>query len=298
MGDLLINLLLLLGTSIVIITSAIYIYFKNICRFWKVRGIPGPEPKIIVGNMDKLVRFQITEAEQLDIFYKKYKNEKYIGVFSLWNPAILVRDAELAKRIMETDFEHFMNHNEVRGHVQSDSVMESLFAMKGEIWKSRRAIFTKLFTPMKLKDYSEILQDSLSLLLKDLDSKLNEDFEIIPILERHFVRSICSIFYGIDVSKDDKRINKFIECAEAFGSPPLSSVFNVIFYNTAPKLFKLLKIHIYPLLLWKYFSSFTIEVISARHQNYIKRNDFLDLIIKCKEEGILDGESKYRFLLR
>jgi cytochrome P450 family 9 len=77
------------------------------------------------------------------------KEQKVCGLYYLWKPVLLVTDPELIKSVLITDSSHFINHPPTTNLEATDRIAWSLFFMKDDLWKHRRAIFSSAFTPKR-----------------------------------------------------------------------------------------------------------------------------------------------------
>lgn len=81
--------------------------------------------------------------------YDLYKcsNEPIEGIYLLFRPALLVRDADLVKCILSTDASSFYD----RGiyHNPDDPVANNMLMMTGQEWKTTRGKLTPTFTSGK-----------------------------------------------------------------------------------------------------------------------------------------------------
>lgn len=104
----------------------------------------------------------------------KRSNEPIVGIYLLFRPALLVRDADLAKNILTTDFANFYD----RGiyHNPNDPVADHMLMLPGKAWKQLRAKLSPTFSSSKLKVMMPaILQKSENLKQKLLPSAQNGD---------------------------------------------------------------------------------------------------------------------------
>lgn len=83
--------------------------------------------------------------------YDLYKSstEPIVGIYLLFRPALLVRDADLIKSMLTTDAKSFYD----RGiyHNPNDPIANNMLMMTGQEWKSTRTKLTPTFTSGKLK---------------------------------------------------------------------------------------------------------------------------------------------------
>ncbi|KOC58664.1 Cytochrome P450 6B1, partial [Habropoda laboriosa] len=75
--------------------------------FWKVRGVPGPKPVPVFGNIKDAMLLRTALSNILRDLYQEYKDEPMIGIFTRRTPALIIRDPELIKDVLIRDFSKF-----------------------------------------------------------------------------------------------------------------------------------------------------------------------------------------------
>lgn len=86
-----------------------YLWVKKCFSFWSDRGFASPKPSFPFGSL-KGVGTKITQAEAMDVIYKKYKGKvPAVGIYSFLSPTVLVIDPELLKNILVREFSSFTN---------------------------------------------------------------------------------------------------------------------------------------------------------------------------------------------
>lgn len=283
-------LVLIFATSFVVLCTSIYFYLKMKYKYWEKRGVIGPKPKMIFGNVKESFFLNATEAEVWNSVSRQYENNKYVGVYNLWKPVLLVKDLELAKNILEKHFDHFTDHPKVLGQEKTDYAMYSLFAMEGDVWKTRRQCFNKLFTPKKLREYTDEMQESLEVLMKELDecAQRGDELNIMDVLEKFTIHAIMASMYGLDITKDEKRTSDLVDIIRFFVHPPAMNVLKFIFFSVQPTLFKLLKMKTLPEKVWNFSSKLLDEMSVTRDKSGLDRQDALTVIKKLQTEGTAD----------
>ncbi|CAH1398023.1 unnamed protein product [Nezara viridula] len=239
-----------------------YEYMKRRYRYWSDIGIPGPKPEFIIGNMKESLFMKCTEPEMTDVWYKDYRGNPYIGFYNLLKPSLFIMDPELIRKVTEVDFNHFIDHPSFSEHSGSDVIIYSLFAMKDQVWKVKRPIFSRLFTPKKLREQIEIFNNRYSLLKEEIENKseLRKDTELLKFIGRYILISFSTILYGLDLMKDEKLFEDLEGHSEKFFHPGLHQALMFLFYTASPDLFNFLRMKTFPRDIWKYFSPFTKEL--------------------------------------
>ncbi|KAL3229863.1 hypothetical protein MRX96_023495 [Rhipicephalus microplus] len=107
----------LVAATIILLLAHWYMKRKQLFNYFKELGIPGPEPSIITGNMNRTSREgeQHTPLSALFVFltptvaYREWieKYGKVVGYFNGSRPVLLVADLDLLKMIQVKDFQDF-----------------------------------------------------------------------------------------------------------------------------------------------------------------------------------------------
>lgn len=132
---------------IILLGSILYLWIKRVYSYWERTKFPYMKPSFPFGNVsDSAMGRKCMGINFYDLY--NYSNEPIIGIYLLYRRALLVRDAELVKRILSTDATSFYN----RGiyHNPEDAVANNMLMMTNEEWKSTRAKLTPTFTSGKL----------------------------------------------------------------------------------------------------------------------------------------------------
>lgn len=135
--------------SLILLFTAIYLYLRHVYSYWSRNGFAYLEPSIPAGNLQKLAKREQSFGENLYELYKQ-SSEPFVGIYMLFKPALLVRDAELAHKMLATDFASFHDRG-VYCNPKYDPMSENIFAMTGNRWKTMRAKLSPTFTTGKLK---------------------------------------------------------------------------------------------------------------------------------------------------
>lgn len=132
---------------IILLGSILYLWIKRVYTYWERTKFPYMKPSFPFGNVsDSAMGRKCMGINFYDLYNSS--NEPIIGIYLLYRRALLVRDAELVKRILSTDATSFYN----RGiyHNPEDAVANNMLMMTNEEWKSTRAKLTPTFTSGKL----------------------------------------------------------------------------------------------------------------------------------------------------
>lgn len=140
----------LLSPSILAITLVLIVVYKLIIENWNffknvgikyVRCVPilGIQYEMLFGKKSSFQAF-------LDL-YRAHSDEQVIGTYDLGGtPIYVINDIDLAKRIMNKDFDSFVNHRfQIDKHIDP-LLARSMFATKDKHWKDIRSTTSPAFT--------------------------------------------------------------------------------------------------------------------------------------------------------
>nr|CAD2190429.1 unnamed protein product [Meloidogyne enterolobii] len=96
---------LLILLLITISSLFLFLTAKRKSNYWKNRGIPGPEPVPIKGNIDLIFGKKNPLLLQLFNWSKKYG--RIYGIKHGWNNVLVVSEPKLVKELLIENFEYF-----------------------------------------------------------------------------------------------------------------------------------------------------------------------------------------------
>nr|WCC58093.1 cytochrome P450 [Pharsalia antennata] len=281
---------------VTIVLTLIYIYFKKKYTFWAKKGVPYIEPQFLYGNGEKIIKGEISYADQFLDFYKEFKARgvRHGGVYILFSPVYIAIDPELVRHFLQTDFDHFVNRG-MYVNEEFDPLSGHLFNLEGAKWKNLRAKLTPTFTSGKMKMMFETLKKcsvGLEQLLYEC-SKNEEPLDIREIIARFTTDAIGSCAFGIECNsmknpdaefrKYGKKIfevsnfNKMKQILACFIPRPLVKKLGFSFTDKDVETF---------------FITAVRDTIAYREENNISRNDFLHLLLQLKDDCGAGGNTE------
>ncbi|PSN45875.1 hypothetical protein C0J52_19684 [Blattella germanica] len=166
-----------------------YFYVTRNFNYWKKLGVPYAKPIPFFGNLKDVFLLKDFIGCLLKIFYDKYKNEPYVGLFALDKPVLLLKDPEIIKDVLQKYSHHFPDHN-----MGSDEGADPLwgymiFSLKGQQWKHLRNKLSPTFTSGKMKLMFNLVNGCAKQLVQVLDKAEEIDGDIL-------VAQVLNIFLG------------------------------------------------------------------------------------------------------
>ncbi|CAG9788226.1 unnamed protein product [Diatraea saccharalis] len=279
-------------TVIVISLTLIVLYFYNTRHFhyWKKRGIKYIKPIFIVGSTPEnfLMRKSITET--ITQWYREYPEEKVVGYFRSSKPGLLIRDPELIKRVLITDFAYFYERGLHPDKYGIEPLLQNLFFAEGDLWRLLRQRMTPAFTSGKLRAmFPLIVERAEQLQARTLAaSREGRTIDARDLMARYTTDFIGACGFGLDAGSLNEENSEFRKLGQQIFEFNITVVIITIMKHAFPALSKNLK---YMRKLENQVFSLVQQILVKRKYQPSNRNDFIDLMIDCKHKGVIEVES-------
>lgn len=267
------------------------LYFQYAFSYWKRRKFPFINPTIPFGNLGPVVAGKTSMGVLLWDLYMQSK-KPFVGIYLFNKPALLIRDPNLVKRILVSDFDSFCDRG-IFCDEENDPVSAHLFALSGSRWKSMRSKFSPMFTMSKLKLMFGQLSEQSDKLQQFIDKKLDHSNEIkLKDLATGFtVNVIASTCFGMEVDALKEPQHKFREVGKRFFATTLRNGAVNLAFLLFPSLMAFFKFHLIHKESEEYLVGTLSEIIRYREENQISRNDFVETLIKLRN-SVAENEER------
>ncbi|XP_065215041.1 cytochrome P450 6k1-like [Planococcus citri] len=276
---------------LIIVTGLLYIYwfFKQSHKFFDQYGIPYSKPHWFFGHLKDVVLWKKTIWSIYKDLYDKHPSDRFVGVYTLHRPGVMVRDPELIKSIMVKDFSHFHD----RGfpvNKEAEPFAESLINMTGDEWKNLRIKLTRTFSSGKMKMMFPLLKSCAEGIQPALKKSMKEgqDFDAKDLVARYATDVIGSCAFGIDIHSLQDPESEFRKVGRSIFTARWRTIARGIFPKLPSCIVKYFKLHLFPVKSCDYFSKLVTDVIKYREENNVTRGDFLDILIAMKNHNDLE----------
>ncbi|CAH2107765.1 unnamed protein product [Euphydryas editha] len=272
----------------IIAICGLYLYGKRNRKYWELKGVKHDKPLPFFGNRARSFLAQICITELINEFYWKYPNEKVVGMYGPFRTELIIRDSEISKRILISDFHYFYPRGLNKDHIEP--LLRNLFFADGDIWRLLRQRMTPAFTSGKLKAmFPLIVERAEKLQLRALSAATaGTEIDARDLMARYTTDFIGACGFGLQSDSLQDENSAFRKLgATIFHRGPRDIVVFML-KEIFPTMFKSFKL----------FSAFEKQILHLvdevlRQRNYEPsgRNDFIDLLLECKKKGTIVGES-------
>ncbi|KAL4709631.1 hypothetical protein ACJJTC_007362 [Scirpophaga incertulas] len=281
---------MILITLVLLGLTAFYYYNKHIYSYWRKRGVKHDKPVPFLGNNGKNFLLQLSRSEIIEKTYWNHPNEKVVGFYNSSRPELLIRDPDLIKNVLMKDFAHFTGRGFAPDKTHTETFMNNLFFVEGDLWKSLRTRMTPAFTSGKLRAmFPLIVERAEKLQEKALDAvKSNKPIDARDLMARYttdFI-AVCGFGFENEALKDDDC--EFRQFGYDIFNPPFTQVFKNVLKMMFPGIFKKTKFfgHVE-----SRAHSIVNELQRSRNYKPVGKHDFLDLLLDYKQKGPIEIES-------
>lgn len=292
------DLTYLLGTSVVLLTVLtslfLYYYFTKQFNYWKLRKVPYIQPVPFFGNFKDPFFLKKSVGEVLREIYEKSAGP-YVGIFTLNNPCLLIRDPELVKAILVKDFHNF-NDRLVGGSKKTDKISPHLlFTMKYIEWKNVKYRISPAFSAGKIRQMLPHMEEICKELKSHITRRISQSYEIEvkDLFSKYSIDVISSCAFGINSNSLKYEDAEFaVQANKLFKySNPIRGI-SFCLYFIAPQFVETFRLKFVEPNAGKFLADVFWRMMTEREENNFVRHDLIDLLVKLKNEEIKPGRVK------
>lgn len=109
--------------------------------------------------------------------FRKYSTSKYVGVFKMSTPSLLVRDLDLVHNVLARNHTSFELNDFFVNKALDPLVSENPFLKVGDDWKEGRNLVTPMLTISKVKAMFPAIKNSCDKMRLYLSTCVDNEFE-------------------------------------------------------------------------------------------------------------------------
>lgn len=280
-----------------LILAAVYWLSTRSYNHWKRQNLPClPNPIPGFGHILSVVGVRINLPEFAHRAYKS-TDASMIGFYFMQSPAVIVRDPELVKSVLTTNFWSFHN-NSIQLNEKTDPVMmkNAFFATDPDAWRVLRARVTNHLTGKKLRCLFVITQKVCDEMDSYIDRKIKEnDGSYECELKKHFIKCtgeiVANAGFGIrgQSFEDNPDRLSFASVAEKLFEPTLLNGLKQTLLVYLPGIAKFFGVGYLPKQADAYFRKNVKLIVEERKRTGSAPDDFLQFSLDFNTENDLDS---------
>ncbi|XP_033214820.1 cytochrome P450 6B1-like [Belonocnema kinseyi] len=274
------------------VVASIYYYLKCQYNFWQKQGIPYARGIIPgLGNMTYVVLLRQSFNKLCENYYKENEKHSMFGFYQFSTPTLLVRDPELVKSVLLTNFASFQE-NQISISCPKEDALFTInpFFSKMDTWKENRAPLTNAFSSKKLKTMLPLIEEASSRMENYIKQKMSHEREKLELNFKTFFNlytgEIAAAGMGIQGHNfDDDSISLKSELTfktaieTVFSAPFFTGGFSQIILMFMPRLAKILNMTLLPKEVDLFYRQSVKNILANRKRDNRSNNDFLKMIV-------------------
>uniref|UniRef100_A0A1I7ZCB1 Cytochrome P450 n=1 Tax=Steinernema glaseri TaxID=37863 RepID=A0A1I7ZCB1_9BILA len=212
---------------VVIIVTAVYVFFKWRNGYWKRRGIDGPDPLPFVGNILSLLDMNSPPVLKIREWTKKYG--KVYGIQEGWRNVLVVSDVDMLQELFVKKFENFHGRKLFSLGVNPDTEANvHVFDARGARWKRLRNLSNPSFSVNNLKKIMPTVQHSVDVMVDfmERDADTGKSFNIHSYYQELTMDIIARIAMGQKGTRQFE--NEYLENVKGVFMRPLDNLFVIL----------------------------------------------------------------------
>ncbi|XP_070495511.1 probable cytochrome P450 6d5 [Chironomus tepperi] len=278
--------------ALILIAIAWYLLDRYLMSYWKRNGFKQLEPTFLLGHSKRLLAQTASFYEVFDEFYYKSKGEKFIGMYNLYKPSLLVTDPHMIHDIFIKDFAYFHDHS-IEFDTEHDPLAGFLFSLTGQKWRDLRVKLSPTFTAGKLRWMFPVMKQSSEVLVDFIQKGLDKNepvFGFGELFRRYNANLISSVAFGIDNDCINNPNNDFYIYGLKNFENSFRNAIRQFLFTFMPSLMSVFKVKFAPNDVDEFFMKIVREIVEYREKNNFSRNDFMDLLIQLKNQGYVSAD--------
>lgn len=193
-------LFLILGFVIVGISS-VFMFAYGSHLYWTRYGFQQIRPHLFYGHLKPYLRHNQDFGTLLRNCYNQSSNLKYVGLYMMHKPALLLRDPRTIQEFLQYDFSHFSTRHLYSTKEKCPLLNNLYYQSCGKTWQQERELLAPAFSLENVGDLYDtiIVTKALERYLDGLSGCAAHAVGVHKLMERHLYNVMALVIYGVHV---------------------------------------------------------------------------------------------------
>ncbi|XP_047998830.1 cytochrome P450 6B2-like [Leguminivora glycinivorella] len=278
-------------TVVVVVVVLIYLYGTRTFSYWAKRGVRHDAPIPFFGTAKRQFLHQISVADMYHEMYQKYSSEKFVGYYLMTTPVLVLRDPELIKCLLVSDFNYFSARNMLPMDEHPEPLLKNLFSCEGDLWKLLRQRMTSAFTTGKLKAMFPLIVARAEKLQRVAGEAAasGAEVDVRDLMARYTTDFIGACGFGIDTDTLSDNNNMFRKLGKRIFVQTKRDAIVTILKYAIPSL--MTRFHFFSPEVENVTVKLVKTIMAERNYKNSGKNDYIDMLLDLKGKGKMIGES-------
>ncbi|XP_068084403.1 cytochrome P450 6k1 [Anabrus simplex] len=273
----------------ILVTPTLYLYCTWTFDYWKKKGVPFIKPLPLFGNVLAVITRQKTPVDLWVDLYRAGDGHPFLGLYHFRSPSLLVRDPEMIKNILVTNFNCF-NRTAMKVDRKLDPLLaRHPFVLSGDVWRAVRSLLVPAFTLYKVKNQFPLMamecREMIQYLENEAPKHRPDGLNVRQMTRKFAVDVVVRCGFGIIGNSFHESEGVLRKFGEDFTAINLWKGIRILMLTLIPKLPKFLTARFMNLDGQEFFRQLIRELIRYRENNRVFRNDYLQMLMHIKYMG-------------
>ncbi|KAF8370580.1 hypothetical protein PRIPAC_77009, partial [Pristionchus pacificus] len=207
--------MLLIVLALPAVSFLLYIYYTHTNKKWSKRGLPGPTPELVLGNLREVWDYDRPRSIVMRDWSKKYG--KMYGFYEGQRPFIVTSDFDMINEIVVKQQENFAARARFVMQERKDTANTKIVEARGPHWKRLRTLGSMAFTNKSLRKILDTVEESAVTMVDGME-RYQGEINMLEYYQEYTLDVICKIALGL---RDVKMFNNeyLSTCREMFNRP-------------------------------------------------------------------------------
>lgn len=269
---------------------------KSEKAFLRRHGIPEVDTSKAVNLVDVFIFGKsISVGDKVCYGEMSRTGDKFCWTTELGTPRIVIKDMEVAKKVMIKDFDHFADRRQFFN--DSNSLLRlMLVTLEGDEWKGVRSAVSPTFTTGKIRRMMEYFNsvglEWVTMLKEKSKARGHCTVDALQTVNQYTVDVIAAAVFGMKAGTVEDANSIFARMATKITDMPRWKIAKFTMSMVFPTFFKLLNVPLIDPEAMTFFEKILDKGLKERMSSTgtgPKRNDFLQLLVEAKK-GDLKAE--------
>lgn len=280
----------LITTVFTLLFSVVYFYVLRKWSYFSDRNVKFVRGWPIIGSTYRAILGRESGSRAYQRCYEAFPNERFIGIYEVFgSPAYLIRDPDMVKQMAISDFDHFVNHNATFEKGIDPLIDRFLFFAHDEQWRQLRATMSPNFTGSRMRAMHELIvryTEDFVTTLKDIhNDDASHEYDAKKLIAKYSNDIIATTTFGVEVNTLKDPENDFYKVGQDLTNFGFLKSLKLIAALKLPSLMRALNVRLMSDKSANFLRHIVNVNIEQRKKNNIVRNDFIDLMLKAKDEN-------------
>ncbi|XP_050527989.1 probable cytochrome P450 6a14 [Daktulosphaira vitifoliae] len=272
----------------ILLILLLYYFSTSTYDYWSKRNVPHFRPIPLFGHILEIVLGLKNPVFIFEKIYRHPSKAKYVGIYQMRTPILLIRDPELIHKILIKDFSHFTDH---AVPIDPDGPLANhLFLMKGQKWKIMRNKISPVFTSRMLRNMHEQIKECSNELIEKIEKHLKNDdiIEVKEMIGNYSTDVIGTCAFGLKLNTITDPDSPFRKAGRTIFEPDFWSMLSQLVTMISPSLKKKLKLNDVQPEVVEFFVSAFSDTMKFREDNNILRDDLVQCLIQANKDLVIN----------